>query len=594
VYPVVVGSEHIADDVGISRVSVSQTSFEAAPVTIVAEIETSGFVQKPLAVQLLQPDGTLVEQQTISSDSASQTHSVRFQFNPDQPGVSDFRIRVTGGRADTPVGGVVPLDNPLPEATMANNERCVLVDRARGPYRVLYVSGRPNWEFKFLRRAVQTDDEIDLVGLIRIAREEPRFAFRSRGSERTNPLFKGFGNDRDEETQQYNEPVIVRLGTRDAEELRDGFPRTAEELFEYQAIILDDVEAAYFTQEQMALIGQFVSQRGGGLLMLGGQESFANGGYDRTPIGELLPVYLDRIAQNFSDTGYRLEFTREGWLQPWVRVEPTEAAESRRLEEMPGFATLNHVQTAKPGASILARVSTIDGETWPALVAQRFGRGRSAALLIGDLWRWHLASDQGEQMLMSWRQTVRWLVADVPRRVDVQTETGSEAGPVKSIRIDVVDAAYLPVAAANVVATITRPDGDEVEIPVRPADDRPGTWQLDYLSRQSGVYRMKVIASEPDGTPIGQRESGWVSDADALEFARLKPNRDYLKRIADQTGGQLVELGDLAALARKLPAQRVPLMDRKIRPWWHNAWIFGLAIGLLVAEWGIRRWQGMA
>ena len=34
-----------------------------------------------------------------------------------------------------------------------------------GPFRILYVSGRPNWEFKFLRRALQEEDELDLVGL---------------------------------------------------------------------------------------------------------------------------------------------------------------------------------------------------------------------------------------------------------------------------------------------------------------------------------------------------------------------------------------------------------------------------------------------
>ena len=42
-----------------------------------------------------------------------------------------------------------------------------MVHRRRGPYRLLYVSGRPNWEFKFLRRALQGEDEIELVGLIR-------------------------------------------------------------------------------------------------------------------------------------------------------------------------------------------------------------------------------------------------------------------------------------------------------------------------------------------------------------------------------------------------------------------------------------------
>ena len=40
----------------------------------------------------------------------------------------------------------------------------------------------------------------------------------------------------------------------------------------------------------------FVSHRGGGFLMLGGRESFTGGKYERTPIGELLPIYLDRVS----------------------------------------------------------------------------------------------------------------------------------------------------------------------------------------------------------------------------------------------------------------------------------------------------------
>ena len=39
-----------------------------------------------------------------------------------------------------------------------------------------------------------------------------------------------------------------------------------------------------------------MGRRGGGLLMLGGPDSFADGKYDRTPVGEILPVYLNRPA----------------------------------------------------------------------------------------------------------------------------------------------------------------------------------------------------------------------------------------------------------------------------------------------------------
>ena len=47
----------------------------------------------------------------------------------------------------------------------------------------------------------------------------------------------------------------------------------------------------------------FVSARGGGLLILGGQESFTKGKYDQTPLGELSPVYI--AAQTVEKLGER-------------------------------------------------------------------------------------------------------------------------------------------------------------------------------------------------------------------------------------------------------------------------------------------------
>ena len=88
--------------------------------------------------------------------------------------------------------------------------------------------------------------------------------------------------------------MLVRLATEDDKELRGGFPKTAEELFKYRAVILDDLEAEFFTADQMSLLQRFVSERGGGLLMLGGMESFREGKFARTAIGDMLPVYLDR------------------------------------------------------------------------------------------------------------------------------------------------------------------------------------------------------------------------------------------------------------------------------------------------------------
>ncbi len=205
--------------------------------------------------------------------------------------------------------------------------------------------------------------------------------------ESSNPLFRGFKKKGVEETERYDEPVFVRLNMKNKAELRDGFPKAEKDLFGFHAVILDDVEAAFFTHDQMALLERFISERGGGLLMHGSQESFRNGCYRRTTIDNILPVYLDRPAEQQPETCYRLSLTRDGWLQPWVRLRGNQADESQRLDEKPGFRTLNRLGVVKPVATIMAHDTDDAGQQLPALVVQRFGRGRCALLTVGDMWR---------------------------------------------------------------------------------------------------------------------------------------------------------------------------------------------------------------
>ena len=371
IYPVVIGDTSAQRDIEIRRLSVSETDFEAAPVSIVVEFDSTGYAGKKLLVELLDEAGKAVDRQIVTAPvtapvaaplaadtSVAETPplTVRFQTRPAEAGVSFYQARVSSAEETK------TFDEPenSGEATLDNNRRLAMVDRSAGPYRVLYVSGRPNWEFKFLRRSLESDAEIELAGLVRIAKREPKFDFRGHTGESTNPLFRGFGNEGDEEAQRDDQPVLYRVGKLvDDQELRSGFPKSAETLYGFHAVILDDLEAGFFTPDQLSLLREFVNVRGGGLLMLGGPDSFQDGGYRRTPLDDLLPVYLEAressadALQSDSQT-WRMSLTREGWLQPWVRVRATEDEERKRLASMPSFHTVHRVGAAKPGAMPLA------------------------------------------------------------------------------------------------------------------------------------------------------------------------------------------------------------------------------------------------
>jgi len=386
IYPVVLGRSDPIKDVAIQQTHTTQTDFEDAPVSVQADVSAAGYNGDAILAQVLDAAGHVVAEQTLTPHKENDLLAFRFQLKPQKPGLSFYRLTA---RVKDELHSVKPSESTT-EATLANNSTILVVDRGHGPYRILYVSGRPNWEFKFLNRALQEDPQLQLVGLIRVAKREPKFTFLGRAGETSNPLFRGFNNQSPEEVERYDQPVLVRLNTRDQFELRGGFPRTPEELYAYHAVIVDDLEAEFFKPDQAALLQKFVSERGGGFLMLGGMETFQQGKYQHTPIGEMLPVYLDPVNESKAPGPLRFALTREGFLQPWARLRDNEAAEKARIESMAPFQVLNRVQQVKPGASVIATVSDTEGKSYPALVIQRFGPGRTGALTIGDFWHWGL------------------------------------------------------------------------------------------------------------------------------------------------------------------------------------------------------------
>ncbi len=591
VFPVTVASASPALDVALTQVAVSQTNFEAAPVKIEATVVAQSVQQRKVIVRVLNEAGTEVERHQFPTAPNGEPQVHRFLIKAEKPGVSFYQVQAALEGEEAFKAG-----DKSQEATLANNRRIATVDRGGGPYRVLYISGLPNWEFKFLRRAVEKDDEVDLVGLVRIARREPKFTFLSRDGESTNPLFRGFTNQKDEDAQQYDQPVLLRLGTKDKDELQGGFPKDAEELYKYHAVILDDIESAFFTQDQMSLLQQFVSQRGGGLLMMGGKASFAEGGYIRSPVAEMLPVYLDRTAPAVSNGGYRLKITPEGKLQPWVRLRPNEEDDDKRFTEMPGFHALNRIDAIKPAASVLLSAEAADGSTRPALAVQPFGRGRTAALLIGDLWRWGLRRPDATQndLERSWRQTVRWLVADVPQPVELETKRSTGAGlPAVEIVVRARDKKFSPLDNASITLNIKTPDQREIQLAAESSSGAAGEYHARFTPRTPGAYRVMATAAAPDGSPVGQRETGWAVEPETEEFQQLNGNTALLERIAADSGGEVIALNQLDRFVSSLPNRKLPIVERWTYPLWHQWSVLAAAMCCLIGEWGLRRWKGL-
>lgn len=73
----------------------------------------------------------------------------------------------------------------------------------------------------------------------------------------------------------------------------DAAPASLTELNAYDAVILINQESYSFTQRQQEDLRQYVHDNGGGLLMIGGPDTYGAGGWIGSAIEEVLPVRLD-------------------------------------------------------------------------------------------------------------------------------------------------------------------------------------------------------------------------------------------------------------------------------------------------------------
>ncbi len=87
--------------------------------------------------------------------------------------------------------------------------------------------------------------------------------------------------------------ALYMQGIAPSRKTLDELSGTLHELLTYNAIIFDNVSGDRLSFTLMEHLETYVREMGGGFIMLGGERSFGAGNYRKTPIEDLLPVFMD-------------------------------------------------------------------------------------------------------------------------------------------------------------------------------------------------------------------------------------------------------------------------------------------------------------
>ena len=96
----------------------------------------------------------------------------------------------------------------------------------------------------------------------------------------------------DESETQFLLPALQQAGILVDVSRPEDLPVNMAGLAHYKSVILANIPATELGRAQMTLLDQYVSDIGGGLVMIGGPQSYAPGGYYQTPLERTLPVEM--------------------------------------------------------------------------------------------------------------------------------------------------------------------------------------------------------------------------------------------------------------------------------------------------------------
>ena len=496
-----------------------------------------------LVIDQTMPDGPTL---TIWDESLVTTGQGVRVVDFDMPAAS-LRTQSTAGDA-VAVDLVARLEPVVGELTDVNNSRATRLQLRRGTQSVLLLDGRPRWEARYLRNALDRDPQWELTEAIAAP----------------------------------GEPLD-----------RSQLPRDRDGWFDLDVVVLGELPPDALAASDIDHLREFVERRGGGLVTIDGSRGTL-ARFAETPLGEALPQV--RIGP-LSTVCESLLLTAAGRESAALRLLPDSQANTALWPTLP--PPRSAVRTdPQPGATVLLEASVAgSADRVPLLTRRPFGAGQVVSLATDETWRWrYKTADRWHSRF--WNQL---LDSVRPPTFAVRNDL---------VALDAGRPRYQPGQSAPIRVQLTRPDGRPatdaiVEAVVQAEGQPPVRVALQSDPAVPGLYRGTTPPLQPGETTVSVRASGFseaatdlrtgflVAAAESAEQGTTTANPALLRELAALSGGTFrreENAGELVDLLQPLSRGRVVETETRLR---ESPWLFGLIVGLLAAEWWFRKRAGL-
>ncbi|MCY2983993.1 MAG: VWA domain-containing protein [Planctomycetota bacterium] len=547
IFAIGVGNEREPADLGIVTVEHSQRVYRSdrlrGKVTIKERMPAG--VQYRISITHL--DKLIFSKALFSLDSG--TRSVEFDI-PGEPLVDRAKENLPAGSeySTVPIDLRFEIEGGEPEITLENNAFSSSLWGVNRKNKVLVMDRRGGWELRYIKNAMERD----------AAWESTVAIGRSTGSQ-------------------------------------ESFPKTRVELFEHDLIVTTLDTARELSEEQQVWLTDFVSVSGGGLVILDSKRE-RGASADHSQLSSLLPVTM--LDQPMDTSSSSLKLTPAAKNQAAFQLAAGDSQNDSTWSQMPAPKSIRAVALA-PGAEAMVELSnTVSNKTTQPLVATKlFGQGRVIYFAADESWRWRMnVADLYHQRF--WNQIATWCMrapfamSDAFASLDSGARLYNPSSTI-TVRAKLKQNDAQPLENATVQAILERDGERYASFPLASEVDARGFYRTTFGPLPQGDYRVRLEVAGVPSDALSLSTQFVVQPPVNLEMQMLASNGEALRQAATLTGGEFAYLDSADAITDKLKQFRQGKMIETQTLLWQSFPWFATIIGLLAAEWYLRKRAGL-
>jgi len=356
-----------------------------------------------------------------------------------------------------------------------------------------------------------------------------------------------------------------------------GFPQTCDELYRYDVVVLGAYDVDGLTADQWEALHTFVTERGGGLLLLPGPAVASLPASRNNPVGALSPVLLDgpepRLWPPEPNTiGRTFEAQALGLLGRTFSPKPDEK-----------ISPYYNIARVKPAATTLATVGAA-----PIISVHRIGRGRVGLFNASKLFKQYREDKEGGLLAACVCELAAYLGRTPSTASGIELFAERTAADPRHVLFSayVVNEAFEPVNEANVLLRVS----GQV-LAMLPTGKGRYTREVNMGVSESIVA---TAQAEADGVFLGEMIMTASLPSLPDEMSDTDFDETFLRALAQRLGARYAHVDDLDDDdAKTFVARRQAGTIQQVRSLWPNWPLLLILCLLLSAQWFIRRSIGL-